>query len=327
MEMRFLTLEDRPLLERLLRENPYKEIQVAFQRLDPEKTVQFHADRILRQATGPDSPVWVCQAGNRTGILGIQPSETHSQFFGFSIFSIEPILTYNLRTPDKEEALQRVGDVLEAKGARLVWARCDENEGDLNHCLVQVGGEYCGATVRLSRWLSASPRPEGSPNFRVRAVQDEDRPALRDLARANHTHSHFLRDPNLPRERKPDVFPAYLDRCFGHKNRPFLVAEDSSGKVVGFSLLLCPEGQEQRLGQTIGIVDFIAVDESAQGKGVGAGLLAESFDLMERQGYRLVELKTMLDNVKGIQFYQKYGFRMLSAELHFSIGGRSGRWP
>lgn len=326
MEMRLLTPEDRPLLERLLRDNPYKEVQVRFQNLDPEKMVRFHAERILRQTAEPESPVWVCHAGARSGILGIQPSKTHSQFFGFSIFSIDPVLSYNLRGPDKEQVLERIGDVLETKGARVVWAKCDENEGDLNHCFAQLGGEYCGTTVRLSRWLSPAGRPESASEIRVRPALDEDRPGLRKLARDNHTHSHFLRDPNLPRERKAEIFPAYLDRCFGHKNRPFLVAEDSSGAAVGFALLFCPESQEARLGQRIGIVDFIAVDESAQGKGVGGSLLAESFRWMEQQGYALVELKTMLDNLKGIQFYQKHGFRLLSAEMHFSIGGRLGQW-
>jgi ribosomal protein S18 acetylase RimI-like enzyme len=325
MLMHPLSPADRPLLEDLVRGNPFKETQLSFQGMDPEKLVAFHTSRILEQASHPDYPVWVWESGGRTSVWGISPSETHSTFFGIPVFSIEPVLSYKLRPQEKRDILGQIGEILETKGARVVWAKCDENEGDLVRCYASLGAEYCGTTLRMSRRLAPLESGGSASGLRVRPAREEDLEGLKGLAASSHHHSHFFRDPALPRDRKRDVFPSYLERCYGQENRPLMVAEDDAG-LAGFSLLLCPARQMERLGQTIGIVDFIAVDQTRQGQGIGARLLAESFSTLMERGYRHVELKTMLDNIQGVAFYQKFGFRILSAEINFSIGSRIPKW-
>ena len=326
MPLRSLTPSDRPLLEKLLKENPYKESQIQFQKLDVDKLVAFHSASILSQASDPESPVWVFERGGHLGIVGIRKSDIHSRFFGLPVFSIEPVISYLLRPDEKREVVCAIGDILESKGARVVWGKCDENEGDLPKCFFQVGADYCGTTIRMSRWMDSEQIPVRSEGIRIREVTREDLPTLRRIAGEGHTHSHFLRDPNLPEERKQEVFPAYMARCFGQANRPFLTAEDEAGELLGFSLLLCPSLQMERLGQTIGIVDFIVTSPNARNRGVGSSLLSASYEVLRAHGYNLVELKTMLDNLTAITFYQKHGFRILSAEMNFSIGSTVTRW-
>ncbi len=327
MPIRPLTPSDRPLIERLLRENPNKVLQIQYQKLDVGKLTTFHTDSIFSQASDPESPVCVFDRGGHFGLVGIRRSEIHSVFFDFPVYSLEPLLVYSLRSDEKREIVRTIGDILESKGARVVWGKCDENEGDLPKSFLQVGADYCGTTIRMSRWLDSSHLPVCAERLRIREVTREDLPILRYIAGEGHTHSHFLRDPNLPEDRKPEVFPTYMTRCFGQANRPFLTAEDDeTGELLGFSLLLCPSKQMERLGQTIGIVDFIVTSPQARNRGVGSSLLAASFDILRQGGYTLVELKTMLDNLKAISFYQKYGFRILSAEMNFSIGRTVTRW-
>ena len=73
------------------------------------------------------------------------------------------------------------------------------------------------------------------------------------------------------------------------------------------------------MGRRIGIVDFTAVNEERQGAGVGGRLLRESLARLFAAGYEWVELKTMLDNLQAVSFYEKNGFRLISAEMYFSI--------
>ncbi len=326
MPLRLLTPSDRPLLEKLLAGNPFKGSQIQFQKLDADKLVAFHSASILSQASDPESPVWIFERGGHLGLVGIRKSDIHSSFFGLPVFSIEPVISYLLRADEKRELVCSIGDILESKGARVVWGKCDENEGDLPKCFFQVGADYCGTTIRMSRWMDTSQTASHSEGIRIREVTREDLPALRRIAAEGHTHSHFLRDPNLPEERKLEVFPAYMTRCFGQTNRPFLTAEDERGELLGFSLLLCPSNQMERLGQTIGIVDFIVIHPEARNRGVGSSLLGASYTVLRDHGYNLIELKTMLDNLNAITFYQKHGFRILSAEMNFSIGSTVTRW-
>jgi ribosomal protein S18 acetylase RimI-like enzyme len=177
----------------------------------------------------------------------------------------------------------------------------------------------------MSRKLDGS---EGSrePRVRLRAAEPEDLHPLMEMARQSHHFSHFFRDPYLPKEAKREIFSAYLARSFGQENRPILVAEDEQGGLTGFSLLLCPAKQEERIGQTVGIVDFMVVKEETKGQGIGGQLLTASFAELMARGYRYVELKTMLENIPALNFYQRHGLRILSAEMHFSFGGGASRW-
>jgi ribosomal protein S18 acetylase RimI-like enzyme len=326
MPFRPLIPEDRVHLEKLLRNNPYKQNHIQYQKLNVDSLVQFHLDSIYAQSADPDSPVWFFERSGRYGLMGIKSSKVYSEFFGEYVFSLDPVITYQLRPDEKTEILRTTGDLLETRSARIVWVKVDENEGDLVRCFAQLGSDYCGTSLRMARWLNETLLPEVNPDIRIREAEWRDLSILRSIAGESHEHSHFLRDPNLPEGMKWKIFPSYLNRCFGEQNRPFLVAEGENKQLLGFSLLYTPTKQKELLGQTVGIVDFIGVDKQVHGKGIGSTLLAYSFKLLQEKGYSLVELKTMLDNLKAVGFYQRYGFRILSVEMHFSFGSTAAKW-
>jgi len=321
MSLRPLQPEERKRVERLLDRNPFKEDQLRFQSLDREKLVRFHADKILRQAGGGESAVFIAENDGRTGLIGFHPSPFHSLFFGKSVFSIEPVITYAMTGREKLEFLREVQSRLEKEfSPEIVWFKCDEAEGEWVRLLSLLGGEYCGASIRMSLWLGKRQCPNLSQDIVIREAKATDVASLKEVAGLSHQRSHFFRDPHLPHVRKAELFPHYLEDCLERTRFPCLLAEDGWGKTLGFSLLITPRGQEETIGRRIGIVDFIAVMPEAQGKGVGKSLLTESLSVLERKGFELAELKTMLENRRAIGFYQRYGFRILSSEMHFSFG-------
>jgi ribosomal protein S18 acetylase RimI-like enzyme len=272
-----------------------------------------------------ESPVFVFESGGRSALAGFHPSSYHTDFFGISVVSIDPLIFYNLESREKVTCLREIGFLLETRvKPSIVWSRCDESEGDLVRCFAEFGGEYCGTSVRMSQWMNAVKCPEVVDGISVREAEDADRKTLGAVAENSHRHSHFFRDPFLPKERTAELFPSYLEGCIGKDPYTCLVAEDEEGRAIGFSLLLCPnpDGQKRRIGRSVGIIDFIAVEPGTQRKGIGKILLARSFEEFHERGYELVELKTMLDNRQAIGFYQRYGFRVLTTEMLFSF--RSG---
>ena len=327
MSFRPLEPTDRPLVEKLLGENPFKEDQVVFQKLDRELLTQFHGQRILDRVGNATSPVFVFESAGRSALAGFRPSVYHTNFFGIPVVSIDPLIIYNLESGEKATCLREVGSLLEARvKPSILWSKCDESEGDLVRCFAELGGEYCGTSVRMSQWMRAVESPERVDGITIRKAGEADRKTLGAVAGDSHRHSHFFRDPFLPKERTADLFPSYLEGCIRKDPYRCLVAEDEEGRVIGFSLLLCsdPEDQKRRIGRSVGIIDFIAVAPGIQRKGIGKTLLKHSFDEFHERGYELVELKTMLDNRQAIGFYQKYGFRILSTEMLFSFKSGSG---
>lgn len=320
MRIRPLEAADADTIGRLLRENPYKQAQIAFQKLDADRLAGFHRDRSMRRAGSQIAPIWVCQGAAGWGAIGVSKVESHSAFFDILAFSIDFCLTYRLSSPEKKMLVAEAVRWADIQGATVLWARTDEEEPGLPGVLCAAGAEYCGSSVRLCTWYAGQKAGSPVEGIRVRAAVELDREALRRVAGASHEHSHFFRDPFLPEEKKQELFPRYLEKSMGQANRPLLVAESESGELLGFSLLLCPEGQEEQMGRRVGIVDFIAVHPNAQGQGVGRVLLNASFDALAARGYLCVELKTMMDNLNALAFYQKYGFRPVSVEMHFSRG-------
>lgn len=328
MSLRPLEPNDRDSIDRLLRDNPFKDDQVLFQKLDRDLLAQFHCSGLLDRVENADSPVFVYSSGEKTALVGFRPSPYHTDFFGMPVVSIDPLIFYNLGSVEKAACLADLGSLLRA-GVKpgVVWSKCDESEGDLVRCFAETGGEYCGTSVRMSQWMSAVELPESVDGIVVKKAEDGDRKTLGRVAAGSHKHSHFFRDPFLPKERVAELFPTYLVGCMNREPYTCLVAEEGGGRTIGFSLLLCPnpDSQRRRIGRSVGIIDFIAVDPDTQRKGIGKTLLTHSLDELHRRGYELVELKTMLDNRQAIGFYQKYGFRILTTEMLFSFrGGRVG---
>lgn len=319
MPLRPLEFRDRPVVEDLLLKNPFKQNQIEFQRLDRESLASFHLHRLMGRLDSSQSPLFLMENGREVGIFGFQVNKKHSDFFEKLVFILDLVISYKLDRPSIQEALVSLKSRMVAQGAQTIWGQCEEADTDLVQSFGRAGADYCGTSMRMSLWLEKFKFTDPPEGLTIRSAEKGDRGPLREIATRSHRHSRFFRDPHLPEEKKREIFPDYLESC-QEAGRPCLVAVDGAGRVSGFSLLVCPEGQEASLGRRIGIVDFIAVDPERQGGGVGGALLAESLRSLKKGGYELVELKTQLDNWEAIGFYSRWGFRPISAETHYSFG-------
>ncbi len=312
---------DLALVETLLTLNPHKADQISFQRLDPRKMVKFHSDRLFRRAREGAAPLFLMEEMGDIGLIGVQDSSSHSSFFDKLVFSVSPVLSYNLNGLQKESLLNRVLEEADSRGGEILWIQIEEEESDWVSLLSRRGGAYCGTSLRLSCRLGQSSAPIREANsIQIRLAEEKDLEALESIVEKGHRSSHFFRDPHLREDRKSRLFPEYLRKSFGQPNRILWVAVDDQGKLAGFSLLMTPPGQEESLGRKVGILDFIVVDPEVQGQGVGHLLLDRTHRSLEERGYEYVELKTMLDNRSAIHFYQRKGYRLISSEMHFSLG-------
>ncbi len=315
--IRNLKREDEDQVTRLLKDNPYKQDQIRFQRLNAENLVEFHKQRIIGRINDLEKPIIAIEESGKFGLCGFEISKNHSDFFHKLVFSVSPVLTYNLEAEQKEALLEEVIRASLSIQAQILWFQFSEEESDWNSIIAQRDGAYCGTDLRLSLRLKGpnSDSPKG-----IRLAREEDLKSLRSIATKGHQHSHFFRDPFLDAEAKKRLFPEYLESSFGRSSRILWVAEDDGGEPLGFSLLILPENQESVLGRSVGIVDFIVVAPEAQGHGVGQLLLEKSHQTFLERGYEYVELKTMLDNRGAVNFYQRNGYRLLSSEVRFSLG-------
>jgi [ribosomal protein S18]-alanine N-acetyltransferase len=102
--------------------------------------------------------------------------------------------------------------------------------------------------------------------------------------------------------------------------RAYLVAEDDDGSVVGYAGLSCavtPRGGEAE-------VMTLAVAPRAQGRGVGAMLLAALRDIAVLRGAGRLMLEVRADNQAARALYAAAGFEQVGVRAaYYRSGGRS----
>ncbi|MCA9411153.1 MAG: GNAT family N-acetyltransferase [Candidatus Omnitrophica bacterium] len=231
---------------------------------------------------------------------------------------MSPVLSYKLNEPDRALLLEKGVETARVKGADVVWMQFAEEESEWFSLLSHENGAYCGTDLRLSLRLKPGS-DEDSQETRLRPASREDLELLEKIAARGHRNSHFFRDPFLDEKKKERLFPEYLRKSFGSESRTLWVAEDGN-ELMGFTLLIEPTNQEESIGRRVGILDYIVVDPKFQGRGVGKALLKKSHNHLASKGFEFVELKTMLDNRSAVNFYQREGYRLVSSEVHFSLG-------
>ena len=97
----------------------------------------------------------------------------------------------------------------------------------------------------------------------------------------------------------------FLNHVFRDR-RGFLVAEDGSGRVLGFALVRRSGGW---LFRRRGGITSIAVDASFRRRGIAARLLREALAFLADFGAEEITLEVHADNKPATALYRKFGFR------------------
>jgi ribosomal protein S18 acetylase RimI-like enzyme len=182
--------------------------------------------------------------------------------------------------------------------------------------LQDMGFRVIDAALRF-----AGPAPRAAGDARgVRAAVPSDRAAVEALARTAFTTSRFHLDPAFPRSLAADVKAAWAGNFFAGARGDLLFVAPGDGGLAGF-LLALRHGADW-------VVDLIAVDPAARGRGVGRRLMAAlAAAPIDTAAPARVIAGTQAANAPALAFYGRLGLAVERAEFVLHHHGRAAPYP
>jgi ribosomal protein S18 acetylase RimI-like enzyme len=118
------------------------------------------------------------------------------------------------------------------------------------------------------------------------------------------------------------AYASYLARQLERPEVIVLVAEDSSGEVVGYSYASLDGYDYMALRGPAGVIHDIFVDENSRRGGTGRKLLMATAAELERRGASQIVLSTAQQNVAGKRLFAAAGFKptMVEMALQLKVG-------
>lgn len=154
--------------------------------------------------------------------------------------------------------------------------------------------------VRLELMLALeSSQPALDP--RLRAATAADVPELKALARRSHHDSRFYADPQFARTSCDELYATWIESSIAGWADAVWVAELGGGPAAYLTCHLRPDN--------LGEIGLVAVDERAQGQGLGSALVARGLDFFAQSGCRSVRVPTQGQNLRAQRLYLSQGFR------------------
>jgi len=145
----------------------------------------------------------------------------------------------------------------------------------------------------------------------IRRFQASDLPALREMAGRLYEDTRFFFDRRFPRERSEELYRIWTQRSCENPQMQVLVAE--SERVEGY--LSISRGDNNGVGQ----IELIAVEPSAQGRGVGRALVTAALNEFANQRMTRARVVTQGRNVRAQRLYQRCGFVTESLQLWYHL--------
>ncbi|MBN2328857.1 MAG: GNAT family N-acetyltransferase [Candidatus Omnitrophica bacterium] len=281
----------------------------------------YHRDRLIKQIQdNPDNEtIRLLTEGERIlALIGLKHSTWHQIYLGSPYYKIQPSYFFTDDERDLFFTVNALKEILTHAGS-VYTTRIECRRRSLIYHLALGGFLPVGTSVRMvldpltSKLVDSFSRPSYD-GLIIRPCADRDLPRLQDIIRRAHQHSHFFCEARFKPERVRNLFAEWIAQCASNSAYRITVAE-KEGQVVGFCSSFVQKTLKSYIRRAIGIIDFIVVDYGIQGRGIGRALLKAAFDEFY-PGVDCVELRTMADNLRAIRFYEKHGFRMLSADQH-----------
>ncbi len=280
----------------------------------------FHAQRLVKTLEDPsgNNLHLLLKDGQVEAIVGIASSSWHSDHFGVPCRKIQPFFCFTEDGESIRALTENIRALLDRPGS-VSMLRIEARQNRLAYEMTQAGFVSVGTSVRmvLEERNKSFDRDADSPydTVIIRNYTGSDLPTLQEIIKRSHTHSHFFNECRFERERVCDLFAEWIRRCADGIAKKILVAE-TDGRVSGFCSLLTNDALIPYIGHGIGVIDFIAVDDRVQGKGIGRRLLNAGCSWFGQET-GVIELRTMADNLRAIRFYEKNGFHMLSVDQYY----------
>ncbi len=281
----------------------------------------FHRDRIINSVQSTGQIKLFMENNQLIALAGTQFSDWHSEHFGVPYYKVQPFYLFDNTPQSVKSVVEHLKSSICIQPQALYTMRIEAREAVLPYILSQHKFIDVGSSVRLVYHPEIDKNVDNfivqsyDNTIFIRDYRTSDLPEMQMIGKHSHTYSHFHREIRFPKERTSELFARWIEKCINGFANKVIIAE-ADGKVIGFSILLMTKSLIKYIGKQIGVVDFIVVDQTRQGKGIGKVLLGASIDWLKEQ-VDIIELRTMADNLQAIRFYEKNGFRMLSADHHY----------
>jgi len=177
----------------------------------------------------------------------------------------------------------------------------------------EAGFHFADIRVTLERQLGEAPHPADTLPNSIRPSRPDDVPALRAIARVSHRDSRFYYDKHFSRERCEALYETWIEKSVNGYAEVVLVAELQDKPAGYISCHLSSSGAAQ--------IGLFAVEQTAQGHGLGKQLVFEALRWFTQHGASYVTVVTQGRNSRAQRLYQKCGFVTRLVELWYHY------WP
>ena len=225
-----------------------------------------------------------------------------SEFFGFIVARILPDKL------DLKELKSILTDLKNRKASLAYWAS-NSKDGDLQKVAKTLGGFLTGEKIiYVANLKKISP---SSLPLAIKIEEYEDKKPNKDLINLitrGGVYSRFYVDPKISRKQYEDLHKLWIVNSV--KDNNIFITKDRN-QIIGFVSL----NEKDKRGN----IDFIVVDESFRGKGVGTALLYQAHKWFISNGYNDVQAVTQKENVIASRMYAKCGYHIEKIEriYHF----------
>ncbi len=151
----------------------------------------------------------------------------------------------------------------------------------------------------------------------IRDATEADLPALLDI------HNQAIRTLAgiwIDDEESLDQRAAWMEDKLAH-NFPVIVAEDETGKVVGYGAYGTYRG---RGGYRLTVEHSVYLLPDAQGRGAGKALMQRLIEIAKQRGMHAMVAVIDAENTLSIRLHEKFGFK--SAGMLPQLGIKFGKW-
>lgn len=312
------SLDDLPGIAILLRDFPYKAFQQKVQGLNAEALLAFFVDGMKNSLADGSMATWVVKKDQDIlGVASLGPNAWHSRSYNCNIGRCNSFLSY--KSPEICTPLLCNAILEEARGRKfdMVSLRIDGNEFENLHLLESAGFRLIDVSVKMSSEIKSTAR-SAPAGIRIRPYQEGDREQVVRISGDAHTFNHFFNDERLEREATRALFRAWVERCIDSLAKHVFVAEDETQGVVGFVTYLVNERLNRELGVRVVVLDYVVLDSSFQGRGLGPVLMEHSLQSLAKE-YDQVELRTSHNNYPALALYNRYGMRIVSTDFQLHV--------
>lgn len=132
---------------------------------------------------------------------------------------------------------------------------------------------------------------------------------------------HFEAFPEIFKEPDASNSVGYFAEKIDAQDATMLVAENDSGRIVGYAYALIEEASFDPIQYPVRKmqVHYLAVAEDCQGQGFGTALINAVKDLARSSDVGEIRLRVWPFNERAISFYERHGFNTTRFEMTHRI--------